>query len=1169
MKKRGGTITMPLQFLLGAGQNDSVERMVQTAEDWLKQNIENRVFFIVPNYNKFEQEIHLLSAMKKGNHTTEFSTIRTQVFSFQRLAWYFLQRDGQVPGNILSEAGNAMILRKILKEQQEELTIFRGEVNKTGFIQQLAGFYQEMQIGNVSVEDLAESGSDQDQVLKLQDLKKVFAAYEDALLEYNVANEDPLQLLHTYLESQNLSNCLFIVSGFTRFNAQELTILTTLMTCGELLVSLELDRPYPNEEPNPLNLFADPGKTYYQLKSQADIQKIPVRTDQFCLKKTSVFNQVGDFWANQKTSDLAHTNQLQITKYATIADEIRKVGEEIRRLVREEGYRYNDIQILLRKPRFYNSVLPDVFNKLNVPFYLDETQEMAAHPLIEFLQALFLIDNYHYRINDVFRMLRTELFAPFDWAKDAWFAEQQRYREMIDLTENVCLAYNFRGSAWTKEADWEFVDYDFEAEVFKDAKELESTTNDVRRSVQQIVPDFFKKIKQAENGVEAATIFYHFMEASGVKRQLLYWRDQEVSKGNLDKARNHEQTWQALLDLLDEYVLIYGNDSFEWETFQEIFLAGLMNLTYGKIPTAIDQVRVNDLELARVDQMKVTFAIGLNNNDFPARFDDKGLLTAEERVAFNQNLPEGKFLPESNSSKVNREPFLAYSVFLSATDKLYLSVATTVDGEKKLEVSSFLEQLSQGLHLSIKENESLQLMSLPENHLGTIRTLLSDLIALNRMAQDENRPLLPAWRELQKFIQNSTIAPMAQRVFKSLQDLNVPRALLPETAERLYGKNLYVSVSRIENFYNCQYKYFANFGLGLKERTVYGLTPAAAGDFYHEALDHFFRLIKEQGIRLAELNEAERNRLADQVLKDVFGELKFAILSSSARMNYIRYQLSRTIQKVSWGLVQQGMRTSFEPQQTEVVFGSIGGEKGIPGIKLPLSNGGEVSIRGKIDRLDQLCSAESDWLSVIDYKSSPHSFNVADAYYGIALQLITYLDVAVTDFSQANDKQIKPAGAYYLHVHNPVLKDPKNVEKDMLKAYQYDGLFAKEPELYDQLDQSLLEKENSLLFPIKKDKNGQTVIVSQSKDKFYDLDEMELLRQYNREKIQKAGNQIVSGEIKLNPSYKDNQRIACQYCPFRSVCKFDAMLKENNYHRLEKLSKEEVLKRMEDELHDN
>ncbi|MEG2644667.1 MAG: PD-(D/E)XK nuclease family protein, partial [Enterococcus sp.] len=750
-----------------------------------------------------------------------------------------------------------------------------------------------------------------------------------------------------------------------------------------------------------------------------------------------------------------------------------------------------------------------------------------------------------------------------------WFMEQQAYREKIDQTENVCLAYNFRGNAWTKKADWEFVDYDFEADVFNDAKQLETITNEVRRSVQQIVPVFFKHIKQAETGLEAATIFYRFLEQSGVKRQLLFWRDQEVARGSLDKARNHEQTWQALLDLLDEYVLIYGEDSFDWSAFQEIFLAGLMNLTYGKIPTAIDQVRVNDLELARVDQMKITFAVGLNNNDFPARFDDKGLLSAEERSSFNQQLPEGKFLPESNSSKVNREPFLAYSVFLSATEKLYLSLATNVDGEKKLEVSTFLRQLSNGLNLTINESPALKLDSDPNEHLGTMRTLLSDLITLNRIAQDENRAFLPVWRELQKFIQNSSWAPMAQRVFKSLQDLNVPRELLPETAERLYGKNLYVSVSRIENFYNCQYKYFANFGLGLKERTVYGLTPAAAGDFYHEALDHFFRMLSEQGLRSAELNEAQRNELADQVLKAIFGELKFAILSSSARMNYIRYQLSQTIQKVSWGLVQQGMRTKLEPQQTEIIFGSIGGQKGIPGINLPLRNGGEVAIRGKIDRLDQLQGNENDWLSVIDYKSSPHSFNVADAYYGIALQLITYLDVAVTDFSQASGKEIKPAGAYYLHVHNPVLKEPKNIEKEMLKAYQYDGLFAKEPELYDQLDQSLQEKESSLLFPIKKDSKGQTVMVPQSKDKFYDLSEIDLLRKYNREKIQQAGDQIVSGEIKLNPTYKDNQRIACQQCPFRSVCKFDAMLKENNYHRLEKLSKEEVLKRMEDELHDN
>ena len=50
-------------------------------------------------------------------------------------------------------------------------------------------------------------------------------------------------------------------------------------------------------------------------------------------------------------------------------------------------------------------------------------------------------------------------------------------------------------------------------------------------------------------------------------------------------------------------------------------------------------------------------------------------------------------------------------------------------------------------------------------------------------------------------------------------------------AEELYGKEIYTSISRMENFYNCEYKYFMQFGLKLKERTVYGLTPAATGDF--------------------------------------------------------------------------------------------------------------------------------------------------------------------------------------------------------------------------------------------------------------------------------------------------------------------------------------------------
>lgn len=68
---------------------------------------------------------------------------------------------------------------------------------------------------------------------------------------------------------------------------------------------------------------------------------------------------------------------------------------------------------------------------------------------------------------------------------------------------------------------------------------------------------------------------------------------------------------------------------------------------------------------------------------------------------------------------------------------------------------------------------------------------------------------------------------------------------------------------------------------------------------------------------------------------------------------------------------------------------------------------------------------------------------------------------------------------------------------------------------------------------------------------------------HNRANMRLAGDKITSGEIKLNPAYKDKERLACQMCPFRSVCTFDVMLQENNYHRLEKLNKEEALRRIE------
>ncbi|MGC3097703.1 hypothetical protein ACPTFE_13955, partial [Enterococcus faecalis] len=74
--------------------------------------------------------------------------------------------------------------------------------------------------------------------------------------------------------------------------------------------------------------------------------------------------------------------------------------------------------------------------------------------------------------------------------------------------------------------------------------------------------------------------------------------------------------------------------------------------------------------------------------------------------------------------------------------------------------------------------------------------------------------------------------------------------------------------------------------------------------------------------------------------------------------------------------------------------------------------------------------------------------------------------------------------------------------------------------------------------------------------------ELGALLSHNRNKFIEEGNQIIGGEVQLNHAYQGKDRIACRYCPFRSVCDFDVKLKENNYHRIENLCNVVILRRL-------
>lgn len=1158
---------MTLQFIIGKGHSDYHQQLILAANEWLQADSKNEAFFLVPNYNKFEQERQILEEFKILASKSTMTTTRMQVFSFQRLAWYFLEKTTLLAHNELTEAGAAMIFRQVLQENAEELTVFRGEVKKKGFIDQLYSLYTEFASANISPMDLIKEATNP----KFKDLHLIFSNFERVVMERQIQMMDPLQLLNQHLEEIDLSHVHFYISGFTRFNAKELSIIQKLMATSQVTISLLLDQAYPTEKPSPLNLFRETGELYFRLKQYATMKQIPLYFDKVGKEKQAEGPLVNLATVWEKTQNqeplkpltLPNQDAVHLWSFANPTEEIHKIAKEIRYLVKEKGYRYQDIQLLTRDEASYHHLLPAIFSQYDLPIYLDENQKMEEHPLIEFFRALFALNKYDFRQSDVFRLLRTELYLPTDQKQMAWEAFRNEQRRKIDLAENIVLAYNYQGYHWRQEKDWQFILYDFEEESFQEEQQLLEEVNDVRKMIQSHIPKLFTTLAQETDTKQALVTFYQFLQEVGVKDQLLAWRNQEVNRGHLQAARNHEQTWQAFIQLLEDYLLIYEKVPFDWELFQEVLSTGLDHLSYGGIPTAIDPIQVGNIDLVRENQGKVVFALGLNQQVFPKKYESTGLLTPEERQHLNQNLDENQYLYDETTQGVSREPLTAYLLYLSASEKLYLSYAGSYDSKKELKQSPYVERVQYYLSLPLETFQPLNLTTSLVGYYGTYRSLLSDLNVIKRLSQDNHQDLPKAWRLSEQLLLASDYSQLTKQVLASQTALNVPTSLSQELAEDLYGKDLYASISRMESFYNCQYKYFATYGLGLKERNVYALTPAVTGDFYHEALDAFFSLLIQNNLSLTSLTPEERMTYVDDILLQVFGEAKFTILQSSARMNYIRFQLGQTIQKVGWALQKQSQRTGMTPVQTEVVFGQIGAEKGLPGIEVPLVNGGTLYLRGKIDRVDIAENQDHAWLSVVDYKSSSRKFDMTEAYYGLAMQLITYLDVALMNSVHlVGDKATQPAGAYYFHVYNPVLSTPEKVEEETLKKYSYEGIFVDSPTVFPILDASLEEKQSSLLYPLRKNAKGEYQKNGMSKDKFVTADEITTLINHNRAVMKEAGDAIVSGDIQLNPAYKDKQRVACQYCPFRSVCTFDVMLKENNYHRLTKLSKAEAIEKM-------
>lgn len=1162
---------MSLRMVTGRSGSGKTQMCMNEIQDRLLENPQGApIIYIVPEQMTFSTEYRLATNPKLGG------MIRAQVYSFSRLAWRILQETGGISRYHLSSVGISMLIRKIIEDKKDELKLFQRAADKNGFVQQVEQMITEFKRYCITPEEIiqkAEKGNGNSETAsralqdKLNDLEIIYKQFEDEVFGKYIDSEDYFRLLSEKIsESIYLKEAEIYIDGFYSFTPQEYLVIKELMRhCQRVTITMTTDRTSFETQPDELDLFrlsSDACCTLYELANAEGIKmEHPIFLSHQQKWNNPSLSHLEGYFDTRPAAPYYGQTDIHIGQAVNRRAEIEGIAREILQLVRTKNYRYKDLALLIRNGSDYHEIVEPVFSDYQIPFFIDQKRTMLNHPLIELIRSTLEVIQSFWRYEPVFRVIKTELIYPLQENSD-------RMREKMDRLENYVLAYGIKGSKWTSKDRWtyrRFKGLEMEANVQTDAeKEIEQQLNELKLMVTAPILRLSRRLKKADTGRKLCEAIYLYLEELDIPSKLENWKIEAEQKGNLVKMREHDQVWNACIDLLDQYVEILGDEAVSLKSFSAILEAGFESLYFSLIPPALDQVIIGDLEKSRLTDIKTAFIVGVNEGILPAKIADEGILSDDEReMLINADL----IVAPSSRTRLLDENFIAYKALTTPSESLYVSYPLANDEGKALIASSYIKRLKD-MYPNLEEHfygtDPAELIEEQQlNFVTNYKTTLSYLTSQLQLKK-RNYPISDLWWDVYNFYINGEWKGRAEKVFSSLFYTNQAVQLSKETADELYGDMIQASVSRMELYNGCAFSHFAQHGLKLRERQVFRLEAPDIGELFHAALKHISDFVNEQRLSWASLTKKQCEELAREAVTALAPKLQNEILLSSERHHYIKRKLEQIITRASQVLSEHAKVSGFSPIGLELSFGRNGS---LPPLTFSLKNGKRMELAGRIDRVDQAKQNGSTYLRVIDYKSSEKDVNLNEVYYGLALQMLTYLDIVITHSDELVEMKASPAGVLYFHVHNPLISTAKlltidEIEKEIMKKFKMNGLMVGDPDVLKLMDQTLESGDSQIISAgIKKD--GSLT----KKSKVASLNEFDELRNYVRKLYQTTGEAIVDGQVDIAP-YKMKDKTPCTFCAYKSVCQFDESI-ENHYRILTPQPKETIFELIRKEVGNN
>ena len=1108
------------------------------------------------------------------------------VLSFGRLSHRVLEETSKSSFSVLDDVGKSLVLRRVADILGDRLPIIGGNMHKLGYIDEVKSIISEFMqygIGDDSLKLLEEKSSSKAALnSKIKDLRLLYSEFLRYIQGKFITTEETLDILCKAIpQSSLLKDCVIVFDGFTGFTPIQYRVIKELLRVSqEVCISLTIS---PNENPY-AGSFEEQELFMLTKKTVRDLEKIEY---ELCKETGAIANGSLDFeaWRNIRNTEMSGKTEggdifikdetvmrlkdnpplafleqnlfrysshkygekqasIQIFETQTAEEEVRRTMIKIRELVREEGYAYRDIAVVCGNLGAYANLVKRAARKFDIPVYIDQNTGLLLNPFIEYITSAINIAVSGYRYEDVFHYMRSGMTG---------FS-----KEDTDILENYVRALGIKG-----QKQWEDRFMRRMPTKFK-RKKSESDDNELEliekldgmraRISSELKPLFEAKERTAAEMTDA---LIRMIEENECSKKLELYKDKFEKFGDREKAKEYDQVYQKVLDILKQISALIGDDKLDLKEYKDILKVGFGDIEVGTIPQDVDRIIVGDIERTRLREIKALFFMGVVDGYIPSNAGGGGILSDMDRQYLTE-LGTGIELAPNPRQQMYIQRLYLYMNLTKPTDRLVLSYSELGNDGKSVRPAYLIPKimsLYEGMEVERPEDAPF------EEQVSCVNDSLDDLAGMMReyslgILGDKKKTELSTLYEIigRKYEDKDFLKKLTDAAFKHYED----KPLAKNIALALYGANLENSVSRLEKFASCCYAHFLRYGMGLSERKEYDFASTDLGNVFHEVLEKYTSEIISRKISWKDLPKEESDEILNRALTecvDAYGE---TILLSNARNEFMVERIKRILIRTVDTLKYQISKGSFEPAYVEMDFREAGN---IDAINIALTEDEKkkiverMKLHGRIDRIDLCEDSDHVYVKVIDFKSGGKKLSIASLYYGLQLQLVMYMNVATAASKKIfGGKEAVPAAILYYHVDDPMVSgsgdlQPDVINSEIIKALRTTGLVNENRDIINMLDSSI--NGTSDVIPVGFNKSGDVTAASSTVTN----EDYSAITRYVDKKIREFGRNILNGDIKINP-YEMDGKGACKYCEYKGICGFDEKIPGYSRRKLDLDDKE-------------